>query len=440
MTTTAPPPEVIASDARTRPSRRSAWRPRSLRLRAVLVSVAVALLPVVVVVVSRPIETGLAGRMEDRVARAAREAAAASERRTDGDDATVADVARRWSVRVRVVDSNRDAGGAVRVDVDHDADSWLGAASDLLLGGPNAPSPAAFEATLPPVPARDEARRGGSLCRTSPDGRAILCSAAARRTDGAIVYATHSSRRPVGALLDVRYEIIKLSLVLLPAALLLGLYLGWRFDAAAAALAERARKNEDFVADLTHEMKNPLAAIRAAAEVVDDGTPRGARLGRVCGDASRRLDALVSALLELARVDAGLSATTTLDVAALVRNVVDARTDRDRFTVETAPLVVRAAPRELESAVRNLLDNAASFGAAVRVRTTPSTLVVEDDGPGIPADALPRVFDRFFTTRGDRHGTGLGLALTKAVVEAHGGRIVVDSPPTGGARFTIAFA
>ena len=59
----------------------------------------------------------------------------------------------------------------------------------------------------------------------------------------------------------------------------------------------------------------------------------------------------------------------------------------------------------------------------------------EDDGPGIPADVLPRVFDRFFTTRGERRGTGLGLALVKAIVDAHGWRITVDAP----ARFTIAF-
>jgi two-component system sensor histidine kinase ChvG len=94
--------------------------------------------------------------------------------------------------------------------------------------------------------------------------------------------------------------------------------------------------------------------------------------------------------------------------------------------------------------LRNLLDNALAFsGDAGHVRLEVARedrfarIVVSDEGPGILQEHLPRVFDRFFTTRGDRRGTGLGLALARAIVEAHGGTISAESPPEGGARFTV---
>jgi two-component system sensor histidine kinase ChvG len=92
--------------------------------------------------------------------------------------------------------------------------------------------------------------------------------------------------------------------------------------------------------------------------------------------------------------------------------------------------------------LRNLLDNALSF-ARTRVcievgrAGDEAEVVVSDDGPGIAPEDMPRVFDRFFTTRGDRRGTGLGLSLARAVVEAHGGTIRAESPPQGGARFVV---
>jgi signal transduction histidine kinase len=98
-------------------------------------------------------------------------------------------------------------------------------------------------------------------------------------------------------------------------------------------------------------------------------------------------------------------------------------------------------PDRLEGALRNLLDNAASFAASeVRVHVAASASEVEvrvgDDGPGITEADLPRVFERFFTTRKDRQGTGLGLSLARAVIEAHAGRVTASSPPGHGATFT----
>ncbi|MFP2909654.1 sensor histidine kinase [Pyxidicoccus sp. 3LFB2] len=105
---------------------------------------------------------------------------------------------------------------------------------------------------------------------------------------------------------------------------------------------------------------------------------------------------------------------------------------------------MQGVSQRLELAFRSLLENAASFAGRdgwvrVTVSTGPESLqvAITDSGPGIPEADLPRLFNRFFTSRGDRHGTGLGLALARAVVEAHGGRIEVRSPPGEGATFVV---
>jgi two-component system sensor histidine kinase ChvG len=229
------------------------------------------------------------------------------------------------------------------------------------------------------------------------------------------------------------------------------------FNALLGALAERSRANEAFVADLAHEFKNPVAAIRACAERLEgEGTldeARAKRLAQVLSQSSRRLDALVSQFLELARAEAGLPNETRepVDTSALVRGIVDtARLDPrfagvrfDVHTLDDGP-EVNGVPYRLESALRNLVDNASSFagdGGTVTVHVTcpngTAEIVVEDTGPGILAEDVPRVFDRFFTRRETKSGTGLGLALTRAVVEAHGGTIHAQSPAGKGARFVV---
>lgn len=465
----------------------SAWRPRSMRVRALLVALAVALLPPLFVLLAHPFEAGLQGRMEARVMTAAGAAA-----RATSDDERRA-IANAYGVRLRTLQPS----GHVVFDEDGDARSWLAHLSDALLGARGAPTPGDVEAGLPPILARPEVHdEQGPVCRAAAQPGLLVCAAAARTASGVVVYATHASRRATGALYDVRYQLVKLSLFLTPLAIVLGLYLGWRmvrpieeltrrvragrpstlaldrsdeigdlsnaFASLTGALVDKSRQNERFVADLAHEMKNPIAAIRAASEVVDDGSERGARLGRALGDASKRLDALVSSLLELARAEAGAQMGAQqrelLDLEALVRGIIDARPDRARFVLTTSHARVRGSSVDLESVVRNLLDNAAAFARdVIRVElagASPSAnangansalgsvrLTVVDDGPGIPAEVLPRVFERFFTTRGERQGTGLGLALVKAIVEGHGGTISMHSPAStsaGGAVFIVS--
>ncbi|MCO4773368.1 MAG: HAMP domain-containing histidine kinase [Deltaproteobacteria bacterium] len=226
------------------------------------------------------------------------------------------------------------------------------------------------------------------------------------------------------------------------------------FNALLAALERRKRTNEAFVADLVHEVKNPVAAVRAAADALERGTvdrQRAARLARVLRDSSTRLDHVASRFLELARAEAGLPAEERVSIPAhaVVRAVVrahEASVDVPlSCTCEEIQLV--AVPSAFEAAVRNLLENATSFaprgeGApTVEVRLQKegrhAVLRVVDSGPGIAAEDLPHVFERFFTKRRTGEGTGLGLALVRAVAESHGGTASVTSTPGQGAAFRL---
>jgi signal transduction histidine kinase len=223
------------------------------------------------------------------------------------------------------------------------------------------------------------------------------------------------------------------------------------FNELLARLEDRQRQNEAFTADLVHEIKNPLATVRAAAEAIEGGTlegARAARLARALNDAGARLDGIVSQFLELARAEGGWAADerVPIDLAALARRVADtchARREEVALEVDARePVEVNGVAHGLDAMVRNLIENAFSFAAprgatparvevAVRKEAAFAELCVIDTGPGIPDNELARVFDRFFTTRGRERGTGLGLALVKAAVEAHGGTIAATSAATG---------
>jgi two-component system sensor histidine kinase MprB len=155
----------------------------------------------------------------------------------------------------------------------------------------------------------------------------------------------------------------------------------------------------------------------------------------------------VSDVVELARGDEPVESLEPVAYDV----VVDRAVDRARrhwpattFDVTTAPVTVRADPRRLDRAVTNLLDNAAKFSGpgTVEVRlTADGTLAVRDHGPGVPAEALPNVFDRFFRADEARAlpGSGLGLAIVKQAADAAGGRVSLRNAPDGGAVAELAF-
>jgi two-component system sensor histidine kinase ChvG len=225
-------------------------------------------------------------------------------------------------------------------------------------------------------------------------------------------------------------------------------------------LEERMKFIESFAADVSHEFKNPLTSIRAAAEMLKDVEDPGER-ARFAGVVEReiaRLERLLSTVREVTLVDSALEdpeveAGETAELGELLRGLTAARRYRERgvgIDLETPPagLEVRVPGHRLAQIFENLLDNAMGFtpdGGRIRVEARAegkeAVVRVEDQGPGVPEEHRERIFDRFFTYRpGDgraREHTGLGLAIVKAVVERYGGSVSLVSSSLGGAGFEV---
>jgi signal transduction histidine kinase len=217
-------------------------------------------------------------------------------------------------------------------------------------------------------------------------------------------------------------------------------------------IEDGARRQERFVADASHELRSPLARVRAQVEVDaahPDGADPAATRQRVLEE-TVGMQHLVDDLLVLARSDAaaGPRRTVAVDLDDVVaRHVRRLRAD-GRVVVDSrgvGPAQVVGDPDDLGRAVGNVVDNAvrhARSTVTVAVAAGPGTAVVTvaDDGPGIPADRREAVFERFTRLDGVRSpggGTGLGLAIAREVVESYGGTIAVDPDHEPGSRFVI---
>jgi two-component system sensor histidine kinase ChvG len=239
------------------------------------------------------------------------------------------------------------------------------------------------------------------------------------------------------------------------------------------ALYDRIDAIESFAADVSHELKNPLTSLRSAVETLplaksDDSKKR---LMDVIQHDVRRLDRLISDIsdasrldAELARVDAG-----SVDLEILLRDLVDiSRQIRSRkkevqieFAIERKPgvktrFLVNGHDLRIGQIVTNLIENARSFVSdkdgriTVRLVRTRSRCIVyiEDNGPGIQAENIDRIFERFYTDRPEAEGfgqnSGLGLSISRQIAEAHGGSLraenIIDAETEEvvGARFTLA--
>ena len=234
-----------------------------------------------------------------------------------------------------------------------------------------------------------------------------------------------------------------------------------------SALYNRIDSNEQFAADVAHEIKNPLASLRSAVGTLrmvkrDD---QRERLLDVIEHDVRRLDRLVSDISNASRLDSELvkEEEEPFDLLLMVDNLSqylgeDARAKGIDFITDMpkAPITVHGLEARLAQVFVNLITNAISFcedGDAIRVwirrRSNRVLIVVEDTGPGIPDEALSKIFKRFYSQRPEEHfgnNSGLGLAISKQIVESHGGVIWAENiRPTDaditseplGARFVV---
>jgi two-component system, OmpR family, sensor histidine kinase ChvG len=212
------------------------------------------------------------------------------------------------------------------------------------------------------------------------------------------------------------------------------------------ALYNRIEAIESFAADVAHELKNPLTSLRSAVETLPlakTDASRG-RLLSVIQDDVKRLDRLISDISDASRLDAELQRqeSAPVDLTKLLSAVVTIANEIKRENGVTVTLAFEGSPRiflvqgydsRLSQVINNLIDNARSFSpqdGVVRVTCRRAGdeigIIVEDDGPGIRPDALDKIFERFYTDRPQQNfgqNSGLGLSISKQIVEAHGGRL-----------------
>ena len=226
------------------------------------------------------------------------------------------------------------------------------------------------------------------------------------------------------------------------------------------ALWARMDAIEAFAADVAHEIKNPLTSVRSAVETAARITnpEQQKKLLAIIQDDVERLNRLITDISDASRIDAELSRAdmSRVELARMLETMADvyrATTEESGLTFavdlpEGDGLNVLGIESRLVQVLRNLIANAISFspaGGTIRLggeRIGPSVrIVIDDDGPGIPADKLDAIFDRFYTERpsGEKFGThsGLGLSISKQIVAAHGGTIWAENREGGGARFVV---
>lgn len=219
-------------------------------------------------------------------------------------------------------------------------------------------------------------------------------------------------------------------------------------------LHDLQERHADLLRAISHDLRSPLSVVVAQAQLLER-RPEGAMAQRAASIrvAARRMDVMIEELVDFASLDAGRLELRLepVDLAGFVRALIErlaGTLDTERLHLEAPGGVPRALadPDRLERIVVNLLSNAFKYsapGSPIRVEILAGAhgpaLVVRDAGPGIDPTELPRLFQRFFRGRRDRQvgGIGLGLYVTRALVEAHGGRISVESRPGEGSAFRV---
>jgi signal transduction histidine kinase len=234
------------------------------------------------------------------------------------------------------------------------------------------------------------------------------------------------------------------------------------FNGMVARMQTSQRSQRDFVANVSHELKTPLTSIQGFAQAILDGTAdtpdARRRAAQVIHSEAGRMHRMALDLLELARLDAGTAELklARVDMQALLNGLIEKfkplASDADvqlKFRIAKDLPDLAGDGDRLAQVFTNLLDNAIKFtprDGTVSVRALRDggevQVSISDTGTGIPAQAIPHIFDRFYRADparagGDKHGAGLGLAIAREIVTAHGGRISVRSAQGRGTAFIV---
>ncbi|MEU7475990.1 HAMP domain-containing sensor histidine kinase [Lentzea sp. NPDC042327] len=220
------------------------------------------------------------------------------------------------------------------------------------------------------------------------------------------------------------------------------------FNRAAEQLEASQAASRRFVADVSHELRTPLTAMNAVTGVLDEDADAlsedTAVAARLVSAETRKLTRLVNDLMEISRFDEGRNVLELdeWDIGTAVSDSLAARGWTSSVEASLpAGVTGRVDRRRLDVVVANLVGNALRHGSApVTVSVRPGVIEVADSGPGIPPDALPHIFDRFYkadTARSRSEGSGLGLAIAWENARLHGGTIEAANAPSGGAVFTL---
>ena len=224
------------------------------------------------------------------------------------------------------------------------------------------------------------------------------------------------------------------------------------FNRTLDALERSVEAQRHLVADASHELRTPIASLRANIQVLEDADRLPAEERQnLRNDILEELDELTSLVSDVVELARGAKAEQALDDVRLDR-IVESVVERARrragdgntFELNLEPTVVEGESERLSRAVSNLLDNARKWsppGQAIEVNLAGGTLTVRDHGPGFEEEDLPHVFERFYRASDARGqpGSGLGLAIVRQAAEAHGGSVEATNAPGGGALLRVRF-
>jgi two-component system sensor histidine kinase MprB len=224
-----------------------------------------------------------------------------------------------------------------------------------------------------------------------------------------------------------------------------------RLQQSQQALEQSTSAQRQLVADASHELRTPIASLRTNIEVLlathAAATADESALLHDVVEQLEELSSVVSDLIELARGDVPVQASEEIDLEGILSEAL-ARARLHApwidFDAEIEPWTVEGSPERIARAINNVLDNAAKFspaGSVVELQSSQGEIVVRDHGPGVAAEDLPHLFDRFYRGAGNAHinGSGLGLAIVKQVLKSHGGSAHASLAAGGGLRVVLRF-